>query len=63
MQSSLTPNLIQFLQQELAIPTEAIAIAQRHPESSSHLLPMVLWQYGLITTAQLEQIFDWAESA
>jgi hypothetical protein len=61
MQSSLTQPLIQFLQQDLAISNEAIAIALRHPESSPHLLPMVLWQYGLITTEELDRVFDWFE--
>jgi hypothetical protein len=63
MQPSIKPHLIQFLQQELAVPTESIAMALRHPESSPHLLPMVLWQYGLITIEQLDRVFDWLESA
>jgi hypothetical protein len=63
MQSPHTTRLIEFLQQEFAISAEAIAIALRHPESSSHLLPMVLWQYGLITTEQLDRVFEWFETA
>ncbi|MBE9180513.1 DUF2949 domain-containing protein [Oculatella sp. LEGE 06141] len=56
-------RLIQFLREELAVPASAIAIALRHREQSSNLLPMILWQYGLITLEQLDQVFDWLETA
>lgn len=52
--------LIQFLQNELAIPEESISVALRQDEPLN-LLPMVLWQYGLVSLEQLEQIFDWME--
>jgi len=26
-------------------------------------LPMLLWQYGLVTIEQLDRIFDWLETA
>jgi hypothetical protein len=54
-------QLIEFLQSELEIPANSIATALRHPEQSPSLLPMILWQYGLVTLEQLEQIFDWLE--
>jgi hypothetical protein len=56
-------RLIDFLQQELAVPASAIALALRHPESESDWLPIILWQYGLITLQQLNQVFDWMETA
>jgi hypothetical protein len=56
-------RLIEFMREELAIPSAAIAIGLRHREQSSNLLPMILWQYGLITLEQLDQIFDWLETA
>lgn len=57
-------RLIRFLQEELAIPQEAVAIALRHDEGTVlSFLPMVLWQYGLVTLEQLDQIFDWLETA
>jgi hypothetical protein len=56
-------RLIRFLQEELAIPTASITLALRHGEQTPSLLPMVLWQYGLVTLKQLEQIFDWLETA
>lgn len=56
-------RLIQFLQDELALPTSAIDFAIRHSQVDTAPLPMVLWQYGLVTLNQLDQIFDWLEKA
>ncbi|NEQ33428.1 MAG: DUF2949 domain-containing protein [Leptolyngbya sp. SIO4C5] len=55
-------QLVEYLQQELAVPSEAIALGLRQSAATPNLLPMVLWQYGLATTPQLEQIFDWLEA-
>lgn len=52
-------QLIKFLKEELAIPETAIAVAMRHQDSASNQLPMILWQYGLITLEDLDRIFDW----
>ncbi|MBW4522383.1 MAG: DUF2949 domain-containing protein [Scytolyngbya sp. HA4215-MV1] len=56
-------RLIRFLQEELFIPADAIAVALRQGEQMPSLLPMVLWQYGLVTLEQLDRIFDWLETA
>lgn len=56
-------NLIQFLQNDLAVSQDSIKMALRHCEQDPGPLPMVLWQYGLITLEQLEQIYDWMEAA
>ena len=57
------PNLIRFLQDELAISTASIQVALKHSEQDPGPLPMILWQYGLVTLEQLEQIYDWMEVA
>lgn len=62
MNAPLLTRLIQFLQDELLIPTESIQIAMRH-EETPNLFPMVLWQYGLVSLEQLDRIFDWLETA
>lgn len=54
-------HLIEFLKQELSVPAEAIALGLRQSASTPNLLPIVLWQYGLVTTYQLNEIFDWSE--
>jgi hypothetical protein len=56
-------KLVQFLQLQLHIPREQIELAMRQVRQSPNQLPMVLWQYGLVDLWQLEQIFDWLESA
>jgi Protein of unknown function (DUF2949) len=60
-QSILLTPFIQFLHDELGIPSEAIALACRDESHSPYLLPMVLWQYGLVSLEQLDQIFDWLD--
>lgn len=59
MKSPMPTQLIDFLQEELAIPANSIKTALRHPEQNYSMLPMILWQYGLVTLEQLDQIFDW----
>jgi hypothetical protein len=63
MEPTRQTRLIQFLQEDLAVSAAAIGIVLRHREYSFNLLPVMLWQYGLITTEQLDRIFDWLETA
>ncbi len=55
-------QLIQFLRCELAVSPAEINVLLRHLEQDDAPLPMILWQYGLITLEQLAQIFDWLEA-
>lgn len=57
---SKTQSFIRFLQEDLAIPTAAVTLAWQHSEFPN-LIPMMLWQYGLVTLTQLDQIFDYLE--
>ncbi|EKQ69215.1 Protein of unknown function (DUF2949) [Leptolyngbyaceae cyanobacterium JSC-12] len=63
MGPSTYARLIRFLQEDLAISASSIAIALRHSEQDPGPLPMILWQYGLITLEQLDRIYDWLENA
>lgn len=56
-------RFMRFLNEELALSQDSIAIAQRYSEQNPGPLPMILWQYGLVTLEQLDRIFDWLESA
>jgi len=56
-------RLINFLQEDLAIPAASLAVALRNRDQDPGSLTMTLWQYGLITLEQLEQIYDWLETA
>lgn len=55
-------SLIRFLQDDLSIPDSAVQVGLRHPEHPTQL-PMILWQYGLITLDELNKVFDWLEIA
>jgi hypothetical protein len=63
MSPSKANQLIEYLRDTLLVPGEAIALGVRHAGQATNLLPMILWQYGLVTTEQLNQIFDWMERA
>jgi Protein of unknown function (DUF2949) len=63
MSSARQDRLIQFLREDLTIPVAAIALALKQCATMPNHLPMILWQYGLITLDQLAQIFDWLEGA
>lgn len=56
-------RLIFFLQDELAIPSTSIDLAVRQYPDAPNLLPIILWQYGLVTLEQLDRIFDFLETA
>ncbi len=55
-------HLVKFLQEELALSPSSIDMALRHGEQNLGPLPMILWQYGLVSLEQLERIFDWLEN-
>ncbi|MCP6762878.1 DUF2949 domain-containing protein [Pelatocladus sp. BLCC-F211] len=54
-------QFLNFLQEDLAIPNADLQLALRHPEQTPNLLPIILWQYGLVTLNQLDRIFDWLQ--
>lgn len=56
-------KLIRFLQEDLAISASAVAMALKKIEQNPGPLPMILWQYGLVTIDQLDRIYDWMETA
>lgn len=56
-------HLIRFLQEELSLSQDSITIAERSLKQNHGPLPMILWQYGLVTLEELNRIFDWLETA
>lgn len=56
-------RFIRFLQEELSISGASLSIAFRHRKQDPGPLPMILWQYGLVTLEQLDRIYDWLEQA
>lgn len=61
MSASNYSRFIRFLQDELALSTDSLAIAERSVEQNQGPLPMILWQYGLVTLEELDRIYDWLE--
>ncbi|OAB62815.1 hypothetical protein AY599_19360 [Leptolyngbya valderiana BDU 20041] len=61
MKPNTTHPLTQFLRQDLNLSEDAIALATRQAPTRHHL-PMVLWQYGLVSLSELERIWDWESS-
>ena len=55
-------RFIRFLEEELALSPSSIDMALRYREQDPGPLPMILWNYGLITIEQLDLIFEWMES-
>lgn len=54
-------QFIDFLRDELALSTSAIDVGLRQRQLDNGPLPMILWQYGLVSIEQLARIFDWLE--
>lgn len=56
-------QFLQYLQEDLSVSKAAIAEALQQLGKDSHLLPIALWQYGLLTLTQLDQTYDWLATA
>jgi hypothetical protein len=63
MAPAMHSRFIHFLQEELSLSTASISLALRYREQNPGPLPMILWQYGLVTLEQLDRIYNWLESA
>lgn len=63
MQPITYSRFIKFLQEELSLSNNSIAIAQKAVADNHVVIPMVLWQYGLVTLDELDKIYDWLETA
>lgn len=59
MSKTIYAQFLRYLQDELAVSQAAIEQALRQLGQDSHLLPIALWQYGLLTLDQLDQTYDW----
>lgn len=62
MSQSDLPKVIEFLQQDLNLSDSSVQLALKQSRSDYGSLPMVLWQYGLVSLQQLDSIYDWFES-
>jgi Protein of unknown function (DUF2949) len=56
------PQVVNFLHQNLNLPNDSIQLALKQSQSNYNRLPVILWQYGLVTLPELNKIYDWFES-
>lgn len=56
------PSIVKFLCQDLDLPNESVQLALKQTQSARGTLPIVLWQYGLVSLQQLDRIFELFES-
>lgn len=56
-------QFLQYLQDELAISRTSIEEALRQLGQDSHLLPIALWQRGVLSLNQLDLTYDWLATA
>ena len=54
-------ELGRFLQEELTVSSAELALVMEKQKESNAPIPMLLWQYGLVSRSGLEQVFDWLE--
>jgi Protein of unknown function (DUF2949) len=52
-----------FLRQNLNLSDDSVELALKQSQSDYHNLPIILWQYGLISLVELDKIYDWFESS
>lgn len=62
MKSAIYTQFIKFLKEELALSSDSIEIVNRAIEVYPVPIPMILWQYGLVTLEELDCIYDWLHS-
>jgi hypothetical protein len=55
-------QLLEFLEVNLALSASSIELGLRQSQAAPNQLPMVLYQYGFVTSQELGQIFDWLET-
>ncbi len=61
MQSYRHLQLLKFLEEDLDVSNASINVALKHWQKDPGPLPIVLWQYGLVTIEELDQIYEWME--
>jgi hypothetical protein len=57
------PRFLAYLKHYMGLSEAALAIATRQQQPTTTELPIMLWNYGLITLEQLGEIFDWMAEA
>ncbi len=62
MSANRIAQTVQFLREHLMLPQSSIDLALKKAPTEYNVLPIVMWQYGLVTLSQLDAIFDYFET-
>ncbi len=60
--NSISTEFSQFLQQEMDLSGDDLAVVINNQRQPGDPIPMLLWQYGLISLTQLQRIWDWLDA-
>ncbi|CCQ49903.1 DUF2949 domain-containing protein [Crocosphaera watsonii WH 8501] len=60
--NSISTEFSQFLQQEMALSRDDLAVVIKNRRQPGDPIPMLLWQYGLISLGELQRIWDWLDA-
>lgn len=52
-------EMLYYLQSQFGLSPGVVESALRRSGEDSLFLPMVLWQYELLTLKQLDKVYDW----
>jgi hypothetical protein len=56
------PQVVNFLRQHLNLSDDSVQLALKLSQPNYRILPIVLWQYGLVSLSELDRVYDWFES-
>ena len=56
------PKVTNFLRQNLNLSDDSVQLALKQSQPNYSSLPIVLWQYGLVSLPELDRVYDWFES-
>jgi hypothetical protein len=62
MSANRLAQTVCFLREHLMLPQSSIDLALKQAPTEYNVLPIVMWQYGLVTLSQLDAIFDYFET-
>ncbi|MGI8936191.1 MAG: DUF2949 domain-containing protein [Phormidesmis sp.] len=63
MTHTLKSQFLQFLESELLLSRDAIALALHHHQADISLLPITLWKHEPVEIEHVSAMFDWLDSA
>jgi Protein of unknown function (DUF2949) len=55
------PQVVNFLHQKLNLSDDSVQLALKQSQSDYSNLPIILWQYGLVSLPELDRFYDWVE--